>query len=82
MKELHGQLVFEEGDELFVRLPEFPGKTARIQAVKATRDNYYCYDCCFNSRCSKYPGNSPLAWNCYSTIFEIKEFIKTEGREK
>lgn len=79
MKELHGQLVFEEGDELFVRLPEFPGKTARIQAVKATRDNYYCYDCCFNSRCSKYEGNSPLAWNCYSTIFEIKELIKIEG---
>lgn len=79
MKTLHGQSIFEEGDVLFVRLPEIPGKTAKVQAVKATRDNYYCYDCVFNSRCSKYEGNSPFAWHCYTTIFEIVDFIKTEG---
>ena len=79
MKTLHGQSIFEEGDVLFVRLPEISGKTAKVQAVKATRDNYYCYDCVFNSRCSKYEGNSPFAWHCYTTIFEIVDFIKTEG---
>lgn len=76
----YGNPVFEEGDELFVRLPEIPGYTIRLKAVKAKHDDIFCYGCALFSRCRKYEGNSPFALNCYTTIFEEKESYRTEER--
>lgn len=83
MTELHGQRIFEEGDVLFVHFPELPGQTVKVQAVKAKRDDYFCTGCVFFSRCREYEeknGTSPIGRHCYTTIFEEKEFYKTEGR--
>ena len=76
----YGNRFFEKGDVLFVRLPEVPGYTIRLEAVKATRDDIFCYDCALFGRCRKYEGNSPFAWHCYDTIFEEKESFKTGER--
>ena len=43
-----------------------------VRAVLAKRDNYFCYDCIFCSRCSEYKGQSPFGERCYTTIFEVE----------
>lgn len=70
MTVLHGQSIFEKGDELFVRLPENPKVTVRVVAIPMLKDSDVCYGCIFYNICRKYPGNSPFAWHCYSTIFK------------
>ena len=37
MTVLHGQSIFEKGDELFVRLLEKPGETVKVVAVPTQR---------------------------------------------
>lgn len=66
----HGQMIFEKGDELFVRFPENLAVTVKVVAVPAIKDSDFCYGCIFNRFCRKYPGNSPFAWHCYETIFK------------
>jgi len=69
MTEHHGQKVFEKGDVLYVRFPENREVTVKVVAVPAIKDSDFCYGCIFNPICRKYPGNSPFAWHCYTTIF-------------
>lgn len=69
----HGQMIFERGDELFVRFPESLAVTVKVVAVPAIKDSDFCYGCIFNRFCRKYPGNSPFAWHCYTTIFRKAE---------
>ena len=57
MTVLHGQSVFEKGDELFVRFPEKPKETVRVVAVPMIKDSDVCYGCIFYKICRKYPGN-------------------------
>ena len=51
MKVLNDRLIYQEGDRLFVRIPRNDGRiqTVELEAVRATRDEYYCYDCCLFS---------------------------------
>lgn len=70
MTQLHGRSVFEKGDELFVRFLEKPDETVKVVAVPMKKDSDVCYGCIFYATCRKYPGNSPFAWHCYSTIFQ------------
>ena len=69
MTQLNGRAIFEKGDELFVRFPEKPDETVKVVAVPMIKDSDVCYGCIFHSTCRKYPGNSPFARHCYSTIF-------------
>ncbi|MBQ5470453.1 MAG: hypothetical protein IIT58_00355 [Treponema sp.] len=81
MEVLNGRLIYSEGDRLFVRIPKKDGRieTVELEAVKATRDDYYCYDCCLFSACneweSKIGGNSPIGRCCYSTIFKESKLL-------
>ena len=91
MEVLNGRLIYSEGDRLFVRIPKKDGRieTVDLEAVKATRDDYYCYDCCLFSACneweSKIGGNSPIGRCCYSTIFKESKLLpekKVKGMRK
>ena len=91
MELLNGRLIYSEGDKLFVRLQRDDGRTetVELEAVKATRDDYYCYDCCLFSACdeweSKIGGSSPIGRCCYCTIFKESKLLpenKTAGKRK
>lgn len=62
---------FQIGDRLFVFIPEERRRLV-VKAVPAKRDNYFCYDCCFWSRCNEYESQSPFGERCYTTIFEVE----------
>ena len=49
----HGQMIFERGDELFVRFPENLAVTVKVVAVPAIKDSDFCYGCIFNRFCRK-----------------------------
>ena len=71
-----GQLLFKDvatNTTRFVRFPEKPKETVRVVAVPMIKDSDVCYGCIFYKICRKYPGNSPFAWHCYSTIFKKAE---------
>ena len=62
---------FQVGDRLYVFIPE-EKRRMTVRAFLAKRDNYFCYDCIFCSRCSEYKGQSPFGERCYTTIFEVE----------
>ena len=64
METLHGMYVFTPGDKFTLR-EKNNSKSFLVVAVRQIKDS----DCCFYMKCREYPGNSPFAQGCYSTIF-------------
>lgn len=72
MEKLHGRYVFSEGDRLYVR-NLFGKDICTVVAVRQIKDGDSCFGCCFFMKCRIYPGSSPFARSCYSTIFMEEE---------
>ena len=68
METLHGMYVFTPGDRLTLR-EKNNLKSFLVVAVRQIKDSDCCFGCCFYMKCHEYPGNSPFAQGCYSTIF-------------